>query len=84
MNKTIIPPRNVNNKMYDSQNLSIIVPVIILINKVWIIMVIIMDIGWFIFIKLMFIKFDDLIIIIFIISRVSLWKILILGINDGN
>lgn len=82
MNNTNTPPRKIKNNTYENQNLLAINPVSKQICNVWINNINPIANGWFIWIK---IRLEINVVeykVNCIISGGSLFKILILGIND--
>lgn len=82
MNRTSIPPKKIKNKTYENQNLLAISPVIKQICNVWINSINPIAKGWFIWIKINLEISVEEYKKSCIISGGSLFKILILGIND--
>lgn len=82
MNKTNIPPKNTRKRIYENQNLLVIKPEVKQTSVVWISKVNPIAKGCFIFIKIKLKINNRDSKIHCIISRGSLSKILILGIND--
>lgn len=80
MNNTNIPPKKIRNNTYANQNLWDNIPLTIHIIIVWINNIKPIARGWFICVNIILVV--NMMIKILLISENSLFKILVLGINE--